>query len=668
MNLKAKDDTSELSVKKVREFPFFPINFALAQKIKPLYMNSPFPDFEEDGSILIECGETVTFDGFLTALYEREINQIIPDAKLYLELSVIGNCRVGLYHRAQDGEVTEFVKRKYVAEEGEQGVRKIRIDFDITGSEATIGRWYFVIEALTSDLMVKGACWGMYDAMVRDVRPCFVICTFKREKQLGANVDRLVSALTEHSPNFGIMVVDNACTIRRAEHWPANVRLIPQRNVGGAGGFGRGMFEALQDGSYTHVIMLDDDADVEPTAITRLTNLFSVASDPYLFLGGAQLDVYNPVMLADGGAHWIPDRFERPFGRLPPANLGKIETKDGLMRNHQLNFNGWWLFGGSVEGFKKFGMPLPCFVHLDDVEYGIRISLGGGHILSVPGIGVWHEPYYAKPEGWFAYYNIRNELIRLSCHTEALYARLLQDNFETYHDDVQKRIEALMRRVARLLIRRFYNFINIYHYGSAMLLVLAIEDFLKGPNILAKTDAADLHASIMQVYKRFNTNYQFSSDLPIGAIPTPPGTSGKFIVPWIQKTSSKRNLLAQTYNLYQKISHNGNVSPLRFKNSPLGILSTRRRQITVFKSRNDINWRDIRAGRDWAYYDPQKIGYHIFAYNPDLYHEAHERLQAVLKDFKKHVGQIQGEWAGAYERLISEPFWADLVRTFEVKE
>ena len=692
MSVNSKADVS------VEAFPFFPINFSPDQRSKSLYMTKPYTDFDSAGNVIIERGKKVTFDGFMTALYEREINHIVPNAKLYLELVFEGNCRVGLYHRSQSGKVTEFAVEKHVSRNANES-RTIRIDFDTIGAESRLGRWYFTVEALDfystvdngeneettsvlrkaystawnalgaenvpGDVRLQKASWGIYDPKTQDVRPCFVICTFRREKQLARNVDLLVNALQNGCSGYGIIVVDNACTVERPVHWPESVRLIKQRNVGGAGGFGRGMYEALNNGGYTHIVMLDDDADVEPMAITRMVNIFRLSLDPEVFIGGAQLDVYDPVRLADGGAHWIPDRFERPYARLPPSDLGELSVKDELMRNHPLNFNGWWLFGGHVEGFRKFGMPLPCFVHLDDVEYGVRLTMRGGHVLSVPGIAVWHEPYYSKPEGWFAYYNIRNELIRLACHSEVLYALLVGDDFESNREQVRKRIFRIMLNTVRLLVKRFNGFADIYHYGSAMLLAMAVEDFLKGPAILAQTDAADLHADIMKVYKYFDSNHRFVESLPSGTIPMAPGKSDKFVVPWIGDTKQGRNLLTRGYNIYQRMSRNGNIKLIGKKKSPLARISARRRQMTLFSSRNDINWRDIRSGCDWAYYDPQRVGYHIYSNNPELYAMARRRLSAALRKYKNNIKKVQPEWGREFDGLISKEFWGELIKNFD---
>ncbi len=47
------------------------------------------------------------------------------------------------------------------------------------------------------------------------------------------------------------------------------LRVINQSNLGGSGGFARGMFEAVENGS-DYVLLMDDDIVVEPESIIRL--------------------------------------------------------------------------------------------------------------------------------------------------------------------------------------------------------------------------------------------------------------------------------------------------------------------------------------------------------------------------------------------------------------
>ena len=54
-------------------------------------------------------------------------------------------------------------------------------------------------------------------------------------------------------------------------------------------------------------------------------------------------------------------------------------------------------------------MPLPIFIRGDDIEFSRRCN---AKILSLPGICVWHEPFYKKySEIMEDYYLLRNVLI-----------------------------------------------------------------------------------------------------------------------------------------------------------------------------------------------------------------------------------------------------------------
>jgi len=48
------------------------------------------------------------------------------------------------------------------------------------------------------------------------------------------------------------------------------VQLIPNKNVGGSGGFARGLVEALQENTYSHFLFMDDDIELDSESIYRL--------------------------------------------------------------------------------------------------------------------------------------------------------------------------------------------------------------------------------------------------------------------------------------------------------------------------------------------------------------------------------------------------------------
>jgi len=53
------------------------------------------------------------------------------------------------------------------------------------------------------------------------------------------------------------------------------VQLIPNKNVGGSGGFARGLVEALQE--YLPILFMDDDIELDSESIYRLFSLYEYA-------------------------------------------------------------------------------------------------------------------------------------------------------------------------------------------------------------------------------------------------------------------------------------------------------------------------------------------------------------------------------------------------------
>jgi len=660
----------------VADFPFFPIQLRPQMGRQALYMRAPFPTPVEDG-LLVENDESLTIDGVMTSLYDREVLPFVGNKRLALRVVVQGACRISLIHRQANGQEVEYgsaISAKAIRAgdgDGSEGeVQTFDLDFQLMNSEQSFGRWFFRLEPLRSDVKLVSAAWLVRSADVGTVVPAFVICTFKRERQVAANIDILgkvlgsaprrqarprkatvlqrLGLMQKPTPepavdttgyaglaDYGILVVDNAGTLPEDAFPSPHVRLIRQRNVGGAGGFGRGIYEAIEAKRFTHVVLLDDDADIDQVSIVRMMNLLRLNKDADLFVGGLQFDAYSPCQLADAGTYWTPERFEKPIGRMPPTDMGSLDGRDGLARTYNANFNGWWLFGGSVEGFRKFGMPLPCFVHLDDVEFGVRVQLAGGRTVTVPGIAVWHEPYYAKVEGWFAYYNIRNELIRLSAQAPLALAQITTLPTEAIAKRSGKRLAATSRQ----LRSRFRDFVNAYQYGSAMLLAKAVEDFASGPELLLERDAEALHTDVMAAFKEANGNYRTSRTLPPGFIPEPPSRGRKW------------------YRMAQIYSRNGNRSAI-----PGGQAQANR--ITMFHNRKDINWKLMRARQAWGYPDPGSSTYHIYKFDREAYAAVNARFAEAIKTFDSKARAAQESWSDAYPEMISHEFWRKLVQTF----
>ena len=82
---------------------------------------------------------------------------------------------------------------------------------------------------------------------------------------------------------------------RDSIHQSSTVRIsrLYEYNVGGAGGFTRGMIEALElPKKPTHVLLMDDDVMVMPESLFRTYYLLRLLKDEYkkCFLSGAMFD------------------------------------------------------------------------------------------------------------------------------------------------------------------------------------------------------------------------------------------------------------------------------------------------------------------------------------------------------------------------------------------
>lgn len=637
--------------------PFFPINLQPVEARHPLYFEGA-PPAAANGSLLVLGGHSLTVDGAMSSLYEREVFGATQVKNFRLRLRLKGSAEISLLHTNARGErrivstahsgagrdVYRYAHNYLISETTVDPYRdehEIVVQFELNTSDASAGRWSFTLTPLFGSAELLSADWEIGSAPQREICPTFVICTFNRIQQLQANLTTLSAILQRETANWRVIVVDNARNFTLQEGLPTDrIQVIAQKNVGGAGGFGRGIHVALDDPATSHIILLDDDADIDAVSIARMLNLFRYQIEEEDFIGGVQMDVYDPLKLADASAYWRADRFETVEARMPPSRLDLAEGKNALASNLYTNFNGWWLFGGSKAAFLRNGMPLPIFVHLDDVDYGVRADIAGRRTWTVPGIAVWHEPYYAKVEGWFAFYNIRNELIRLSGHLPRMLTSITEAGF-IQDSKPEKMLAKRLKRVKNQLQTRFRNFISTNQYGSAYLLSMAIERFLDGPAPFRNEDFDAVHQEVMAHYKRFNENYRKLDRLPVGRMAIEPVAS--------------RNKL---YRFLQRHSFNGHRLP-KLKSNPFS-------KLVVFPERMDISWTGMPLQSDFAYRDPDNDSLHFFGFNPKVYAEINQHFTKVIKRYGRQCERAGAQWADAYNEIISPGYWTQLIAGFDV--
>ena len=119
-----------------------------------------------------------------------------------------------------------------------------------------------------------------------------------------------------------------------------------QANLGGSGGYSRGMYETLQAGTSDYVQLLDDDAISEPESIIRAINFADYARKPTI-VGGGMFHIDNRTILLTLGEHWDPH--SNMHGAIPGRPYNHDFAKHPLIESpewHQrleADYNAWWM-------------------------------------------------------------------------------------------------------------------------------------------------------------------------------------------------------------------------------------------------------------------------------------------------------------------------------------
>ncbi len=424
----------------------------------------------DDGGLLIQPGATCAFDTYFNAVFEQHWRLHTRVRTLSLRLELRGRATLRIWRRTLHGDAA------LLHEAEAAGAVEVALPDDAPHFRQAGLVWFELTAGGGPVLLLRGT-WSTPGATPAPVGLAVAICTFNREAALGRLLDTIAGDPALDGPVARIIVVNQGrpglighlAIASAAARLRSRLRVVEQGNLGGAGGFGRGVLEAMDDAACTHIALLDDDVRLEPESLARMAAFFALADGP-VCLGGHMLDSLRPMQLYEAGArirhNWTLAPLEHD------QDLSDPDALASLLDFKPMHFNGWWCFGVPKAVVAEHGMMLPCFIRGDDVEYGLRLHDRGVPTTGLPGVGIWHEPFYVKLGGWQLYYETRNALICAALH----------GNFGRTHVAVQ-------------VTKRLLGHLLTYRYYGAALVVRATEDFLRGPAIL-DGDPRPLHASL----------------------------------------------------------------------------------------------------------------------------------------------------------------------------
>ncbi|MBT2531857.1 glycosyltransferase [Arthrobacter sp. ISL-48] len=485
-------------------------------------------DFLSRRSTSVRSGERVSFGSYFNAFPASYWRRWTTVESIRLHVRTQGTGSVIVYKSNARGSLQRVDTRRV------EGISENF--FELSLAPFGDGGWYwFDLVASSEPLVMLDAEW---QGPAVDTHPGAVtlqITTLNKTdfclnnlRLLAENVEALEHVQEILIVDQGSQKVSDAAGYEEVrDSLNGKLRIINQSNLGGSGGFARGMFEAVENGS-DYVLLMDDDVVVEPESIIRLLTFADRCKTPTI-VGGHMFDLYNRTVLHTFGEVVNPYRFQPS---LPNDEMilghdfmsSNLRQTSWLHRRCDVDYNGWWMCLVPTQVIREIGLSLPLFIKWDDSEYGLRAKAHGFPTVSLPGSAVWHVSWIDKDDlvGWQAYFHARNRAI----------VALLHSPYE-YGGGVVK--ESQQHDVKHLVSMQ---------YATAHGRRWALEDVLSGPEGLR-----DLLPSKLPEIRKMMAGYSDSvfhadpDDFPAPKMDKPPRRghgiskpSAMSLVPWAAKT------------------------------------------------------------------------------------------------------------------------------------
>ncbi|MGV0375088.1 glycosyltransferase [Corynebacterium hadale] len=480
-------------------------------------------------TLTVPEGQEVSFETYFNAFpasYWRRWSQL---DRVVLSLDIQGAATISVYRSKHDG-VRISVTNVEVADQ------HVEIPLPLKNFED--GGWLWFDITAESDATVTNAAWCadqapqeqvLHDATTIPPQPKQVavgIPTFNRPRDAvnalhALAEDPVVEACISHvlMPDQGNQHPADEPDFAEAQAALGDkLRIFPQGNLGGSGGYSRIMYEGLNNTDAPFILYMDDDIAIEPDSIVRAVQAARYARTPIL-VGGQMLNLQDRAQLRTTGE--AVDRstfmwgaaehavYDHDFSKYPLGYVGTQEeeldprktTSRALHRRIDVDYNGWWmnLFPRAVA--EQLGLPLPLFIKWDDTEYALRAKEAGYPTVTWPGVAIWHMAWADKDDAidWQAYFHLRNRLI-----VAAMYGPEKADG------------------ILRNMLKSTYKHIMCMEYSTMAIQVEAMQDFLKGPDQLFSILESSL-PRIQEIRKQYPDAQVIGS---AADLPAPTGAPG----------------------------------------------------------------------------------------------------------------------------------------------
>ena len=569
------------------------------------------------------------FDTWMNLFAAQKYYQFCDLGKIFLKIDVSSSCEVQIWSCNTNyifGPQRQLLLSKQIS----AGENTIELP-DVTKAE---GIYFSLLFPQESSMCLTHCGWYTDKASNFCDRVALICCSFKREGYVYKNIEKIKKYFCndkDFSSHAHFYVIDNGKTLDLSKNTD-NITIIYNNNSGGAGGFTRGIIEAMDaPDSFDRLILFDDDVEIFPESLKRTWLLANYLKKEFrnAFIDGAMLRNEHKNMFFEN----LAVRNGILATAYLPHDLDLNKTDQILLTNHipqelfvqdavNKTDGAWFFCSFPLSLVKEKKLPLPLFIRGDDLEWGWR-NQGTPHI-AMNGICIWHASFD----------------FRVGIITECYW--MIKNTFFIagfYYPQNQKRwITEMME---------YYNVLLATHnYPGLKLLIAALQDIAKGAAFF-ETNPEKLLNRLGAIAREIPSQDIVHEDeiLRMTLPPLPPPRS------IIQKICNKikrkifyNKLMKRLVRYYFQ---HWNVPSLFYRGiaeiAPPFILAVNISSLMLKKEVKIIN--------------PVTRKYQHFIYDAAQEKALKKEFFKALDHINKNYNKLQEDFAQAYPKLTSREFW-----------
>ena len=437
------------------------------------HAHGPVSYSDSTGILNVDKRSTVLFDSYFNALNIGKWHATCKLDGLFLGLLGRGRVQVKVFHAIPDRSWELLSDAAHML----SPVAETLIDLSHYSKTAVTGMIYFEMHAISPGVQLTQARYATQGEINKDVKLCLSITTFKREAEVENTARRMAAwfKTADYADQMHLNIVDNGNSANIIES--DKITRIPNANLGGAGGFTRGLIEGEKAG-FSHVLFMDDDASIPMEALHRAYVFLSLSKDPKAAVSGAMISNSDKWRMWENGA--VFDRYCRPqFNGVDLRDWTQVMNMEFQSASHRSPkmYGGWWFFAFPVKQVSRY--PFPFFVRGDDINFSLANEF---NITTLNGVVSFAEDFSDKESPMTLYLDLRNHFVQ--------------------HLTLEKMAIGPLA-IAKIGIGFFLRNVVKFQYETCEALLMAWNDVLKGPEFFAENaDAAAQRAAVKAIYQQ----------------------------------------------------------------------------------------------------------------------------------------------------------------------